>query len=151
MKDGRRSRAFVSARKELEPVESKVPRGFSRDEWRLLSFEEKQGFVRAKKDAVLSGLQSRLSSPVVSLICDLQDLETKMFGQDVKDEGEITDTYLAAMKLKIELAKAIKGLVDKGVVRHEHVVKKISEDDVLDVDFEKVIASGRVVDSDGGD
>jgi hypothetical protein len=148
--DGRMSKSFVDVRRELEPVGSKVPRGFTTEEWGLLSYEEKLGFVRDKKAAVLSGLQSKLSSPVVSLICDLQDLESKMFGQDVRDGGELSDTYMQALKLKIELAKAIKVLLDKGVVKHEHVVRHVRDDEVFDVDFDRVVKEG-VVDVEGED
>jgi len=146
MKSGRQSKSYVSVRKELEPIEKKVPTGFTPSEWNLLPYESKLEFVNRKKSLILSGLQSKLSSPVVSLICDLQDLETKMYNQDVKDSGEITDTYVQALKLKIELAKAIKHLIDKGVIRHEHVVKQINEDEVLDVDFEEVVISGEAKD-----
>ena len=78
MIDGRRTKAYDKVRDELEPIEgrnAKVPKSFSKDEWSLLSYEEKQDFVNKKKAAVLSGLQNRLSSPVVSIIVDLQDLE----------------------------------------------------------------------------
>ena len=155
--DGRRSSAFLAVRGELEPVEVKVPRGFSSEEWGVLSYEDRLDFVRRKKDAVLAGLQAKLGSPVVSLICDWQDFETRMEGQAIKDGEsgvEFSDEYLRAMKLKIELAKAIKSLLDKGVVKHEHVVKRLGDDEVLDVDFEAVVKDAVLegeVGGDGGD
>jgi hypothetical protein len=149
MIDGKRTAAYDKVRAELEPIEgrlAKVPKAFTKDEWALLSYEDKQDFVNKKKEAVLSGLRSRLSSPVVSLIVDLQDLEVRMAGQESKDvaEGEtLSVNYLKALSMKVELAKAIKALMDKGVIKHEHVVKHISDEDFVDVNFEEVITGAK--------
>ena len=136
-KDGRRTEAYESVRKELEPVgDSKVPKGFNKDEWSLLPYEDKLDFVRRKKELSLLALQNRVSSPALSLIMDLNELETRMVGQqilDAEDGDELSETYMKALKLKIELAKAIKYLTDKGIIKHEHLVKTISDDDVLDI------------------
>ncbi len=144
-KHGMTSEAYVKVRKELEPVEKKVPKAFLKSEWKLLPMGEKLEFVRAKKDAVLAAMQSRLSSPVVSLMVDLADLETKMEFQAIKDgdsEEAFSDKYLQAMKLKIDLAKALKYLTDSGIVKHEHIMKKLDENEVIDADWEEVFAKG---------
>lgn len=135
MKNGRRTAVFEKVRKELEPVEKKIPQAFKKEEWDLLSYEEKLKFVRDKKDAVLNALDRRLSSPIASLVVDLVDLEARMESQNVKDlekDSPLSKEYMKALALKIELAKALKKLTDKGVVRHEHVIKRIDEDEVLD-------------------
>ena len=146
--------AYQKFERECLPVERKVPKSFSRDEWKLLSYEDKQDFVNRKKEAVLSGLQSRMGSPVVSIICDLQDLEARMVSQQLLDEERdepLSKTYMDALKLKVELAKAVKSLTDKGVVKHEHVIKQVSNDDFVDVNFEEVISGAKDVTPDGDD
>lgn len=151
MIDGRRTKVYDKVRDELEPIEgrnAKVPKSFSKDEWELLSYEDKQDFVNRKKAAVLNGLQNRLSSPVVSIIVDLQDLEARMISQELKDTANdepLSKTYMEALKLKVELAKAIKTLTDKGIVKHEHIIKRVSDEDFVDVDFEEIIAGGKPV------
>ena len=136
IKDGRRSRAYEQIRRELEPVETKTPRGFTKEEWGVLPYEEKLEFVKKKKTYALEALQNRLSSPVLSLVLDLNELETKMAGQSIKDgdQGvELSPEYMNALKLKIDLAKAIKHLTDKGIIRHEHFVKSVKDDDIIDI------------------
>lgn len=143
MEHGMRSKAYEEARKELEPVETKIPRSFKKEEWSILPYEEKLAFVQEKKAAVLAAIQSRLGSPVISLINDLIDLEVRMAGQEGLDKetgNELSDKYLEAVKLKIKLATAIKQLTDKGVIKHQHeIIKKIGDDEVIDVDFEEVV------------
>ena len=138
--NGLSSKGFVELRQELEPVALKVPKGFSFREWQCLSVDEKSAFVRAKKDLFLKGFSSRLDSPVLSLLNDLSSLDVKLAGQEMldSDRGEsLSELYLKGVKLKIDLAKALKDLGSRDSFRREQLlVKSLSDDEVFVVDPE---------------
>lgn len=140
---GRNTAAYKKLEKEVMPVEKKVPNAFTREQWLQLSYEDQQDFVNKKKELVLAGLKKRLSSPVVSLIIDINDLEGKMVEQEALDREKgvpLSKEYMRAIGLKVELAKALKTITEKsGTIRHEHVMKKIDENEVIDVDFEMIV------------
>ena len=140
--DGKRTEAFKSVKDELEPVgDAKVPKGFEKEVWHMLPYEDKLDFVRKKKEAVLFALQSRLTSPVVSLLCDLAELETRMEGISVNDgDNPLSRDYVKALQLKIELAKALKHLTDKGIVTHKHVVDRFNDGkEDIDINFKEIL------------
>lgn len=145
IEDGKQTYAYEELKKELNPtlgtkkeLPVSFPKGFTKEEWALLPYEQRLDFIQRKKEAVLFALRSRLTSPVVSLVNDLVDLESKMEGigiVDTESGTNLSPEYVTALKLKIELAKAIKALTDKNVVTHEHIVKSVLDGEAIDVDF----------------
>jgi len=137
-KSGLTTKGYRDLRKELEPVETKTPKGFSSKEWKLLPAEDKLDFVRAKKDAFLSGFKKRLDSPVLSLMNDIQSLDVKMQYQELLDDEKdtpISPEYLNALRLKVDLAKALKVLAKRDDIKsHAILVRKIDEDEIIDID-----------------
>jgi hypothetical protein len=126
----------------MQRAELLRPREFSSEEWGVLSFEDREAFVRAKKDYAL-GLfrQYGAGSIVGSLLMDLAELETKVHSRGLVDEVEgkpLSREYVSGVKLKVELAKALRDLMQKDrkvEVTHRHV-KDSDEGLVLDgVDF----------------
>ncbi len=140
---GKRTDAYKKVQKELEPVSSyNIPKSFKREEWAMLPYDQKLDFVKQKKEMVIAALQKRLTSPVVSLLCDLAELETKMETvsiQDAEKDKPMSREYVQALKLKIELAKALKNLTEKNIITHKHIVERLNDDkDVIDVNFEEL-------------